>query len=259
MTTFIPTMISKDHAAELRQRVVDDETFPPEYYYDLVEVPTVTEDHGTSHLSTADKGGMAVALTSTINLSFGAKFMSPSTGVILNNEMDDFSTPGRKYILIPPSNNGAVYSLSELITFTFTMSCFAGQSNYFGYPPSEANFPYPGSRPLSSMTPTIVSKDGAFYAAIGASGGSIIPTATIQSLLNVIDYNENVYDAIQRPRMHDQWVPSLLQCEPGVYSFLPSFVSYPSKRNNFVSWELQDLRLLVVRRLPQGTRKHCNL
>jgi len=191
LTTFIPTMISKDHAALLRNKIIANATFGPEYYEDLVELQSARPTHGTSHLSTADRDGMAVALTSTINLSFGAKYLEPTTGIIGNNEMDDFSTPG--------------------------------QPNYFGYPPSEENYPYPGSRPLSSMTPTIVTQNGNFFLAIGASGGSKIPTATMNSIINYLDFGENLYDAIQMPRAHDQWVPSEVVCETG---YPESWVEY---------------------------------
>ena len=99
----------------------------------------------------------------------------------MNNEMDDFSTPGASLSLFFALS----FSLILILSFSFVhiqstnfFFAFAGKSNYFGYPPSEANFPYPYMRPLSSMTPTIVTKNGEFFLAIGASGGSVIPTAT---------------------------------------------------------------------------------
>ncbi|CAO0798915.1 unnamed protein product [Mucor circinelloides] len=140
----IDEMVQKEYAADIRQKITDDTTHDPLYYnpkFDHIET------HGTMHLSVVDEDDGAVALTSTVNLIFGSHIMDPSTGVILNDEMDDFSIPG-----IP---------------------------NQFGLYPSEYNYAGPRKRPLSSITPTIIEKDARFEMAIGGSGGSIIPTATL--------------------------------------------------------------------------------
>lgn len=137
-------MMSKDTAAAIRANISDEHTFPVEYYNPHWGP---IDNHGTTHLSTVDKDDMAVALTSTVNLLFGSKLLDPKTGVILNDEMDDFSIPGR--------------------------------ANAFGLQPSPYNYPAPGKRPLSSCVPTIVEKDGKFEMSLGGSGGSRILTAVL--------------------------------------------------------------------------------
>ena len=117
---------------------------------------------------------MAISLTTTVNLLFGSQLVVPETGVIMNNEMNDFSIPN--------------------------------QSNAFGYEPSPANFIKPGKRPLSSISPTIVEylKNGTLYLVIGSAGGSRIITATVQNLWHVLDQNETVKESLLEPRLHDQ-------------------------------------------------------
>lgn len=176
----IQEIMSKEWASRIRQNISDDTTYPPLYYhprYDHVE------SHGTMHLSVVDGDDGAVALTSTVNLLFGARFMDPVTGVILNDEMDDFSIPGKP--------------------------------NAFGLYPSEYNYVAPGKRPLSSITPVIVESDGKFELAVGGSGGSLIPSATLNVILNVIDFEQDLYSAVNAPRYHHQLLPNLAVMEPG--------------------------------------------
>jgi gamma-glutamyltranspeptidase/glutathione hydrolase/leukotriene-C4 hydrolase len=141
----VQRMVSKETAAQIRANISDARTFPVEYYNPHWGP---VDDHGTTHLSTVDKDDMAVALTSTVNLLFGSKLLEPETGVILNDEMDDFSIPG--------------------------------YSNAFGLRPSPYNYPEPGKRPLSSTVPTIIEKDGRFEMSLGGSGGSRILTSAVQ-------------------------------------------------------------------------------
>lgn len=143
---------------------------------------TTLENHGTSQISVADASGLAISLTTTINLFFGSKVMVPETGIIMNNEMNDFSIPHRK--------------------------------NEFLYSPSRANFIRPGKRPLSSISPTIVEHpNGALYFVIGSAGGSRIPTAVIQQLWYVLDRNMSVSTALEQPRFHDQLQPDVMSLE----------------------------------------------
>lgn len=139
------------------------------------------DDRGTTHLSVVDAQRNAVSLTSTINTGFGAKVLSPSSGVLLNNEMDDFSIPGRP--------------------------------NSYGLAPSQANFIKPGKRPLSSMSPTVVLQDGKLRAVLGASGGPRIITATAQALLRVLALGADAGSAVAAARLHHQLLPEVAWAE----------------------------------------------
>ncbi|KAG6900534.1 hypothetical protein C0993_009111, partial [Termitomyces sp. T159_Od127] len=163
---------TKEFAKSILLNITDDRTHTPDYYNAEYDVKT---DHGTSHTSVIDKDGMAVAITSTVNLVFGSQVLDPETGILLNDEMDDFSTPGI--------------------------------ANGFGLWPSPFNYPAPGKRPLSSIAPTIVEdKDGSFYLALGGSGGSRIFPAVSQVLFN-LELGLNLSAAIEYGRVHDQLYP----------------------------------------------------
>ncbi|KAL4066312.1 gamma-glutamyltranspeptidase [Scleroderma yunnanense] len=171
-TVHIAEIPTKEYADKIAVNLTDDRTHPMEYYNPDFDIKT---DHGTTHISTVDKDGMAVALTTTINLIFGSQVLDPETGIILNDEMDDFSIPG-----IP---------------------------NAFGLWPSPYNYPEPGKRPLSSMTPTIMEyNNGSFYLAVGGSGGSLILTSVFQVILN-LDWGLDASQAIEYGRVHDQLLP----------------------------------------------------
>ncbi|WP_031500237.1 gamma-glutamyltransferase [Bryobacter aggregatus] len=142
------------------------------------------ESPETTHLSIVDAQGNAVSLTYTLNGSYGSGVTVPGLGFLLNNEMDDFSAK-------------------------------PGVANMFGALGGEANAIAPGKRMLSSMTPTIVTKDGKLLLVIGAPGGTRIITGVMQAILNVIDYKLNVQDAIDAPRLHHQWMPDRLYLERG--------------------------------------------
>ncbi|KAG7113427.1 Glutathione hydrolase proenzyme like protein [Verticillium longisporum] len=180
LTEFQERMISAEVGAEVRSKISDTQAFNISYYdpsgLESLETP------GTSHIVSADSSGLAVSMTTTINLLFGSQVMIPETGVIMNNEMDDFSIPG--------------------------------VTNAFGYIPSPANFIRPGKRPLSSMSPTIIeTADGKLYMSIGAAGGSRIITSTIQNIHNVLDKGLNIHDALAFPRWHDQLSPDRITFE----------------------------------------------
>ncbi|KAG2015512.1 lincomycin-condensing protein lmbA [Coprinopsis cinerea AmutBmut pab1-1] len=171
----IPT---KAYAHEIRKNLTDDRTHPPNYYQPEYDIIT---DHGTSHTSVVDKSGMAVALTSTVNLIFGSQVLDPVTGILLNDEMDDFSTPGTP--------------------------------NGFGLWPSPYNYPEPGKRPLSSTAPTIIeNEDGSFYLAIGGSGGSRIFGSLYQAVLN-LDWGMDASEAVEFGRLHDQLFPDITDAD----------------------------------------------
>lgn len=186
----IEGIMNKDTAGAIRANISDDRTFPVEYYNPHWEP---IENHGTTHMSTVDVDDMAVALTSTVNLVFGSKLMDPKTGIILNDEMDDFSIPGTP--------------------------------NAFGLQPSPYNYPEPGKRPLSSCVPTIVERDGQFEMALGGSGGSRILTSVLQIMLNVYNHDLNIMEAIENPRVHHQLMPNLVDIESGFSSSAVKFLA----------------------------------
>ena len=175
-------LIDKKYAAELAQRI------------DLEKTSTVTS-HGTpprsegdffgkhtTHVATADKAGNWVAITTTVNTTFGSKVIVPGLGVIMNNQMDDFS-------IAPDTPN--------------SFGLVGGQSNAIA----------PGKRPLSSMSPTIVLKDSKPVMTVGAAGGPTIITQAVWAIINHLDLEMNIGDAIAQPRLHHQWSPDRLLVE----------------------------------------------
>ena len=179
-------LTSPAYHTELARRIKRDAVLPRDAYGTLGPPPAQHRDGGTTHLSVIDAEGNAVALTTTINLGFGSHVVAGKTGVLLNDQMDDFSlTPG-----LP---------------------------NAFGLIGNEQNAVAPGKRPLSSMTPTIaVDGDGRVRVVVGAAGGPTIISATAQVLLNVVDWKLDAQAAVSAPRIHDQWFPDELRVEPEI-------------------------------------------
>jgi gamma-glutamyltranspeptidase / glutathione hydrolase len=172
-------LISSQYLDELTSRVVVDRALEPQMYGTIDSPPN---DGGTSHFCVIDASGMAVACTETINLNFGSLVTVPGFGFVLNNEMDDFTT-------------------------------VRGRANDFQLVQSDKNLPAPGKRPLSSMSPTIVLKDGKAILIAGGSGGPRIISGTLQVLLNCLIFDMNPADAVSVPRFHHQWIPNVLQLE----------------------------------------------
>lgn len=141
------------------------------------------EGSNTTHYSIVDKWGNAVSVTYTLNDWFGAGVMASKTGIMLNDEMDDFTAK-------------------------------IGVPNMYGLVQGETNAIAPGKRPLSSMSPTIVTKDGKTVMVVGTPGGSRIITATLLTMLNMIDYGMNLQEAVDAPRFHQQWLPEATNLEP---------------------------------------------
>lgn len=141
-----------------------------------------TESTETTHYSIVDAYGNAIAATTTLNAAFGSKMYSNELGFFFNNEMDDFSAK-------------------------------PGEPNMFGLIGGEANAIAPQKRMLSSMTPTIVEKDGEFWMSVGTPGGSTIITSVMQTILNVYEYEMTMQDAVNAPRFHHQWLPDEVQVE----------------------------------------------
>ena len=145
---------------------------------------TVVESEETTHLSVVDKEGNAVSVTTTLNGGFGSMVVVAGSGFFLNNEMDDFS--------VKP-----------------------GAPNMYGAVGGEANKIEPGKRMLSSMTPTIVEKDGELFMVVGTPGGTTIITSVFQTILNVIDHSMTMQEAVEAKRIHSQWAPDLVFNEIG--------------------------------------------
>ena len=173
-------LLSKDYATRLRGQIGDRAT-PSESFGPAV--PPSGEKPETTHLSVIDRQGNGVAITTTINGAFGAGTMAGNTGFLLNDEMDDFTLK-------------------------------ANAPNQFGLVQGSANAIAAGKRPLSSMAPTVVLKDGAVKMVVGSPGGPRIITATLEAMLNVLDYGMNAQAAVDAPRLHEQWMPDVLFAEP---------------------------------------------
>jgi len=141
------------------------------------------EGTNTTHYSIADRFGNAVSVTYTLNEWFGARVTAAGTGVLLNNEMDDFTAK-------------------------------RGVPNAYGLVQGDANAIAPGKRPLSSMSPTIVTRGGKPVMVLGTPGGSRIITAVVHTILNVVDYGMDVQEAVDAPRFHQQWLPDVTNVEP---------------------------------------------
>ena len=176
-------LTSKRYAADLRRGIRLDRARPSNTI--RAGNPLPYESNETTHFSVMDRAGNAVSNTYTINFSYGSGIVAEGTGILLNNEMDDFSAK-------------------------------TGVPNAYGLIGGEANAIEAGKRPLSSMTPTIVLKDGRPFLATGSPGGSRIITTTLQVILNVIDHDMNIAAATAAPRVHHQWLPDELRVEAGL-------------------------------------------
>ncbi|KAK6730483.1 hypothetical protein RB195_007132 [Necator americanus] len=184
--TEIARNITTKEWAEWVRSMITDETHPDDYYGGSLLRPP--QDHGTTHISVIDSEGNAVSVTSTINLILGSGVTSPSTGILWNDEMDDFSSPGHP--------------------------------NYFGYPPTPANFIQPGKRPMSSQSPLVIfeastdkkTKPKVFV--VGGAGGSTIISGVTGVAFHSLWLKANVKQAIDGPRLHNQLYPNTTFHEP---------------------------------------------
>jgi gamma-glutamyltranspeptidase/glutathione hydrolase len=177
----IARLISKPYADALRASIDRHRTRPAR---DIrAGGPPQAEGHDTTHVSIVDEHGNAVAMTTSLNLNYGLGLVAGSTGILLNDTLDDFAAA-------------------------------PGAPNAFGLVGGAANAPGPSKRPLSSMTPTIVLKDGAPAFVTGAPGGSHIITTVLDVLINAIDFKKPLAEAVAAPRVHDQWLPDEVVVEP---------------------------------------------
>ncbi len=173
-------LLSTSYAKEISTRIKFNSTTPADSL--MIANPFSFEGNHTTHYNVVDQAGMVVAVTTTINSGYGSKAIVDGAGFLLNNEMDDFS--------IKPDKTNS----HELVA----------------YKPNEIAA---GKRMLSSMSPTIITKDGDFLMAVGAMGGQKIITATLQAIINVIDFDMPIQEAIDAPRIHHQWKPDRLYFE----------------------------------------------
>lgn len=183
----VPTdmLTSKDYAKDRAQDISSQNATPSTEVF--AGNPLSYESRETTHYSVIDKDGNAVSVTTTLNTGFGSGIVVDGAGFLLNNEMDDFS--------VKP-----------------------GTPNIYGLVGSAANAIYPSKRPLSSMTPTIVTRNNKPFIIIGSPGGSTIITTVLQVVLNVIEYEMNITDAVSAPRFHSQWLPDIIMVEPNTIS-----------------------------------------
>jgi gamma-glutamyltranspeptidase/glutathione hydrolase len=177
----IATLTSKNYAAGQRASIDPNKATP---WTDALSAVPPREGQNTTHYSVVDSAGNAVSNTYTLNFSYGVGLIADGTGVLLNNELDDFTAA-------------------------------PGASNAYGLVGFEANLPGPGKRPLSSMSPTIVLKDGKPVLVTGSPGGSRIISTVLQVIVNVIDYRMNIMSAVAAPRLHHQWLPDEVRIERG--------------------------------------------
>ncbi|KAL9332673.1 hypothetical protein ACSQ67_002283 [Phaseolus vulgaris] len=178
ITEVVSDMLSRRFATVLKNDINDNKTFSPTHYGGKWNQ---IHDHGTSHLCVIDLERNAISMTTTVNAYFGSKILSPSTGIVLNNEMDDFSIPRNVSKDVPP--------------------------------PAPSNFIMPGKRPLSSMSPTIALKDGKLKAVVGASGGAFIIGGTSEVLLNHFGKGLDPFSSVTAPRVYHQLIPNVVNYE----------------------------------------------
>jgi gamma-glutamyltranspeptidase/glutathione hydrolase len=179
----VNTLTSKKYAKQLVDTINPDRATSSKDIQPNADLPY--ESDQTTHFSIVDKWGNAVSNTYTLNYSYGSGIVAKGTGVLLNNEMDDFSSK-------------------------------PGHANGYGLIGGEANAIEPGKRPLSSMSPTIILKDNSLFMVTGTPGGSRIITTTLQVISNVIDYGMNIADATSATRIHHQWWPDYIRTEQGL-------------------------------------------
>ncbi len=187
----VKQLLSPAYAARLRASIAPAAATPSKDVKPGLHI-TVHENNDTTHVAIVDAQGNAVSMTYTINDWFGAGVIAGNTGFFLNDEMDDFTSK-------------------------------PGVPNMYGLVQNERNDIQPGKRPLSSMAPTIVLREGKLAMVTGSPGGSRIPTITLETILNVFDFGMSAQEAVDAPRIHNQWLPDEIQYEP--HALTPATIS----------------------------------
>ena len=209
----VSMLTSRDYASWIRGRISPVKTFPPKYY-GLANLKV--EQGGTTHFSVLDQFGNAVACTLSVNTRFGSKVLVPKTGIVLNNTIDDFAL----------HSSGNVYGLIG----------------------NDANSLQPKKRPLSSMAPTIVLQGDRPEIIIGAAGGPRIITATLQTMLNVLDFQMPIAEAVGAARIHHQWIPDELNVE----ATIPPEIKKSLERRGHVIKERSELGVVQAIAVKRG-------
>ena len=207
----VAKLLNPRYIAELRRSIDADHATPSASLHP--GKLDVVESSDTTHYSIVDAEGNAVAVTYTLNNGFGSAVTAAKLGFLLNDEMDDFAAK-------------------------------PGEPNLFGLIQGEANAIQPHKTPLSSMTPTIVTRDGKLYLVVGSPGGPTIINTVLEVLVNVIDFGMNIADAVDAPRLHHQWMPDVLRLERG---FSPDTVALLKARGHTVEMENQQGEVAAIR------------
>jgi len=194
----VSALLHPKYLAELRKSIDPERATPSEKIRPLR--PELYESAETTHYSIVDQEGNAVAVTFTLNAAHGSGVTVPGLGFLLNNNMDNFASQ-------------------------------PGGANRFGLVHGEVNAIQPGKRPLSSMTPTVILRDGKLYLVVGTPGGPTITTTVLQTIVNVLDFGMNAQEAVNWPRFHHQWFPDKLQMERG---FSPDTVQLLKARGHAI-------------------------
>jgi gamma-glutamyltranspeptidase / glutathione hydrolase len=211
----IATLTAKDYAAKQRASIDPARATP---WTDALSAVPPREGGNTTHFSVVDGRGNAVSNTTTLNFSYGVGLVAEGTGVLLNNELDDFTAA-------------------------------PGASNAYGLVGFESNLPGPGKRPLSSMTPTIVLKDGKPVLVTGSPGGSRIISTVLQVIVNVLDYHMDVAAAVAAPRLHHQWLPDEVRLERG---FAPDTIAALKAMGHVIGEPLGQTSANTIAVTPNG-------
>lgn len=209
-------MLTNDVYLQDRMKNYDSTKATPSSVIKPGSLQTTHESEETTHLSVIDKDGNAVAVTTTLNNSYGSRTVIGGAGFFLNDEMDDFS--------IKP-----------------------GVPNMYGAVGGEANAIQPGKRMLSSMSPTIVLKDDKPFLVVGTPGGTTIPTSVFQTLVNIIDFNMSTEDAVYKPKFHHQWLPDTVEIEK---NFPQATIDALVKMGYYINEREQIGRTEVIKVLP---------
>ena len=204
-------LLNKDYARRRRASIREDRATPSSEI--RAGRPAGGESSETTHYSVVDRDGNAVAVTYTLNGSFGSGVTATGTGILLNNEMDDFTAK-------------------------------PGEPNQFGLLQSENNAIEPGKRPLSAMTPTIVTRNGKLFLVLGAPGGPTIISTVLQVITNVVDFKMNLQQAVDFPRFHHQWMPDELRLED--HGFSPDTVELLRKREHKIKFVDKMGRVMAI-------------